>query len=51
MPGDDPDAATDVLRVIRETTGVDFDARGFITLLRLVRHHGCTVTGARGLSF
>jgi hypothetical protein len=34
MPTGDPNAATNVLPVIRRTTGVDFDARGYIGLYR-----------------
>jgi tetratricopeptide (TPR) repeat protein len=34
MPGGDPDAATNVLQAVRQTTGVDFDARGYIGLYR-----------------
>jgi hypothetical protein len=34
MPGGDPFEATNVLPVIRQTTGVDFDARGYIGLYR-----------------
>ena len=34
MPGGDPDAATNVLRAVRQTTGVDFDARGYVGLYR-----------------
>ena len=34
MPGGDPSAATNVLRAVRQTTGVDFDARSYIGLYR-----------------
>jgi hypothetical protein len=34
MTAGDPNAATNVLPVIRQTTGVDFDARGYVGLYR-----------------
>jgi hypothetical protein len=34
MPGGDVDSLSNVMREIRTTTGVDFDARGYIGLLR-----------------
>jgi len=42
MPGGDPDAVTNVLGEIRSTTGVGFDARGYIGLLRRGEESGRT---------